>query len=33
MQDWCEHKPSITISVNEDEWLGVADCVGQTLMI
>ena len=22
---WCEHKPSITISVNEDEWLGVAD--------
>ena len=24
-QYWCEHKPSITISVNEDEWLGVAD--------
>jgi ribonucleoside-diphosphate reductase alpha chain len=24
-QHWCEHKPSITISVNEDEWLGVAD--------
>ena len=22
---WCEHKPSVTISVNEDEWLGVAD--------
>ena len=22
---WCEHKPSITISVNDDEWLGVAD--------
>ena len=24
-QHWCEHKPSVTISVNEDEWLGVAD--------
>ena len=22
---WCEHKPSITISVNDNEWLGVAD--------
>jgi ribonucleoside-diphosphate reductase alpha chain len=21
--NWCEHKPSITVSVNEDEWLGV----------
>ena len=20
---WCEHKPSITVSVNEDEWRGV----------
>ena len=25
LQHWCEHKPSVTISVNEDEWLGVAD--------
>jgi len=24
-EHWCEHKPSITISVNDDEWLGVAD--------
>jgi ribonucleoside-diphosphate reductase alpha chain len=23
-QDWCEHKPSVTISVAEDEWLDVA---------
>ena len=21
--NWCEHKPSITVSVNEDEWLSV----------
>lgn len=21
--DWCEHKPSVTISVKEDEWMGV----------
>jgi len=21
--NWCEHKPSITVSVNEDEWMGV----------
>jgi len=21
--NWCEHKPSITVSVNEDEWLAV----------
>ena len=21
--NWCEHKPSITVSVKEDEWLGV----------
>jgi ribonucleoside-diphosphate reductase alpha chain len=20
---WCEHKPSVTISVQEDEWMGV----------
>ena len=20
---WCEHKPSVTISVKEDEWMGV----------
>ena len=24
-EHWCEHKPSITVSVNDDEWLGVAD--------
>jgi ribonucleoside-triphosphate reductase len=24
-EDWCEHKPSVTISVKEDEWLSVAD--------
>jgi ribonucleoside-diphosphate reductase alpha chain len=23
-EDWCEHKPSVTISVSEDEWLPVA---------
>ena len=23
-EDWCEHKPSVTISVEEDEWLPVA---------
>tara|TARA_R110000751_G_C13501324_1_gene450399 strand:+ start:67 stop:510 length:444 start_codon:yes stop_codon:yes gene_type:complete len=22
-QHWCEHKPSVTISVNEDEWVEV----------
>ena len=22
-ESWCEHKPSITVSVNEDEWLAV----------
>ena len=21
---WCEHKPSVTISVKEDEWVDVA---------
>lgn len=25
--NWCEHKPSVTISVAEDEWLPVADWV------
>lgn len=24
---WCEHKPSITVNVREDEWVGVADWV------
>jgi len=24
---WCEHKPSITVSLKESEWLGVADFV------
>jgi ribonucleoside-diphosphate reductase alpha chain len=24
-ENWCEHKPSVTISVAEDEWLPVAD--------
>jgi ribonucleoside-triphosphate reductase len=23
--EWCEHKPSVTISVKDDEWLSVAD--------
>lgn len=23
-EHWCEHKPSVTISVSEDEWMGVA---------
>jgi len=22
-KDWCEHKPSVTISVKEDEWVEV----------
>ena len=26
-EDWCEHKPSVTISVAEDEWLPVASWV------
>lgn len=24
-ENWCEHKPSITVNVRENEWLGVAD--------
>jgi ribonucleoside-diphosphate reductase alpha chain len=24
-ENWCEHKPSVTVSVAEDEWLPVAD--------
>ncbi len=24
-EKWCEHKPSATINVKEDEWMGVAD--------
>jgi len=24
---WCEHKPSVTINVREDEWLEVGDFV------
>ena len=27
--NWCEHKPSITVSVKEDEWLGIANFVYQ----
>jgi ribonucleoside-triphosphate reductase len=28
-ENWCEHKPSVTISVSEDEWLPVATwCYG-----
>ena len=26
-EQWCEHKPSITVSVKEDEWMPVADWV------
>ena len=26
-QNWCEHKPSVTISVKEDEWVGTASWV------
>jgi ribonucleoside-triphosphate reductase len=26
-ENWCEHKPSVTISVTEDEWLPVASWV------
>jgi ribonucleoside-triphosphate reductase (thioredoxin) len=26
-ENWCEHKPSVTVSVAEDEWLPVADWV------
>lgn len=26
-ENWCEHKPSVTISVAEDEWLSVASWV------
>jgi ribonucleoside-triphosphate reductase len=26
-EHWCEHKPSITVNVKEDEWVGVADWV------
>jgi ribonucleoside-diphosphate reductase alpha chain len=26
-ENWCEHKPSVTISVAEDEWLPVASWV------
>jgi ribonucleoside-triphosphate reductase len=25
--NWCEHKPSVTVSVKEDEWISVADWV------
>lgn len=25
--NWCEHNPSITVNVREDEWLGVGDWV------
>jgi ribonucleoside-diphosphate reductase alpha chain len=26
-EHWCEHKPSITVSVKEDEWIGVGNWV------
>ena len=26
-REWCEHKPSITVSVKEDEWMEVGACV------
>lgn len=26
-RSWCEHKPSVTISIREEEWLGVADWI------
>jgi ribonucleoside-diphosphate reductase alpha chain len=26
-QKWCEHNPSVTIKVGEDEWLAVANFV------
>ena len=26
-EDWCEHKPSVTISVKENEWMGVGNWV------
>ena len=26
-ENWCEHKPSVTISVKEDEWIEVASFV------
>lgn len=30
---WCEHKPSITVNVKEDEWVGVADWVWENFDI
>tara|TARA_Y100000389_G_scaffold7013_2_gene6740 strand:- start:1948 stop:3879 length:1932 start_codon:yes stop_codon:yes gene_type:complete len=26
-ESWCEHKPSVTVSVKEDEWMGVGSWV------
>lgn len=26
-EHWCEHKPSITVNIRENEWVGVADWV------
>src|SRR6056300_1584535 len=26
-ENWCEHKPSVTVSVKEDEWMGVGSWV------
>ena len=30
-QNWCEHKPSVTISVKEDEWVDTAAWVYENL--
>lgn len=30
---WCEHKPSITVNVREQEWIGVADWVWENFDI
>ena len=27
LEDWCEHKPSITVSVKENEWMQVGSWV------
>ena len=31
LEDWCEHKPSITVSVKEDEWMKVGSWVYDNL--
>ena len=32
-KEWCEHKPSVTISVKEDEWVNTALGYMKILMI